>query len=71
MRVPVPARLLLATLACLAVAACGEVTFWGFTDRYTWLDGFLGPGTDPLLFDADYGRKPAYEAVREVLAARR
>jgi endo-1,4-beta-xylanase len=57
--------------ACLAVAACREVTFWGFTDRYTWLDGFLGPGTDPLLFDADYARKPAYEAVRDALATRR
>ena len=23
---------------CLAVEACTEVTLWGVTDRYTWLD---------------------------------
>jgi endo-1,4-beta-xylanase len=53
--------------ACLAVTSCREVTFWGFTDRHTWLDTFLRPGLAPLLFDVDYVPKPAYFAVREVL----
>jgi endo-1,4-beta-xylanase len=54
--------------ACLAVDACVEVTLWGFTDRHTWLDDFLGPGSTPLLFDEDYDPKPAYDAVAETLA---
>jgi endo-1,4-beta-xylanase len=54
--------------ACLAVDACVEVTLWGLTDRHTWLNDFLGPGSAPLLFDEDYEPKPAYDAVAAVLA---
>ena len=54
--------------ACLAVDSCVEVTLWGVTDRYTWLDAFLGPGSAPLLFDEGYEPKPAYRAVAAVLA---
>lgn len=56
--------------ACLSVRACREVTTWGLTDRYTWLDslGYLEVPTRPLLFDDDYRRKPAYDSVRAVLA---
>ena len=50
-------------------AGCRDVTFWGFTDAHTWLDDFVGPGRRPLLFDADYRPKPAYEAVRAAIAA--
>jgi endo-1,4-beta-xylanase len=46
--------------ACLAVEACKRITFWGFTDRYTWIDGTFGPGLAPLPLDLDYERKPAY-----------
>ncbi len=55
--------------SCLAVAACREITLWGVTDAHTWLNDFLGEESDPLLFDAEYRPKPAYRAVREVLAA--
>lgn len=55
--------------ACLAVAACGEITLWGFTDAHTWVDGFVGTESNPLLFDEEYRPKPAYQAVRETLAA--
>ncbi len=55
--------------ACLSVAACREVTFWGFTDKHSWLNSFLGPASNPLLFDEDYLPKPAYAAVSAVLAA--
>lgn len=48
---------------------CREVTTWGFTDRYTWIDTFLRPGLAPLPFDADYRPKPALEAIRRELAA--
>lgn len=56
--------------ACVRVAACEGITFWGFTDRYTWLDAAFGPGLDPLPFDVDYGRKPAWFATRDALLAR-
>jgi endo-1,4-beta-xylanase len=46
--------------ACLAVEACKRITFWGFTDRYTWIDGTFGPGLAPLPLDLNYERKPAY-----------
>jgi endo-1,4-beta-xylanase len=47
--------------------ACREVTLWGFTDRYTWIDDFLGPGRAPLPFDRQYQPKPALAAIREQL----
>ena len=56
--------------ACLAVTGCTEITVWGVTDANTWLDGlgiFPTP-TRPLLFDGAFAPKPAYDAVRAVLA---
>lgn len=55
---------------CLEEAACTGFVTWGFTDRYSWVpDHFPGFG-DALLFDRAYRAKPAYVAVREVLAGR-
>lgn len=56
---------------CLRVSGCVEVTIWGLTDSATWLDslGLFPTPTRPLLFDTDFAPKPAYEAVRQVLAA--
>lgn len=47
-----------------------RVTFWGVTDAGSWLNGWPIRGrTDyPLLFSRDYTPKPAYEAVKSVLA---
>ena len=53
--------------ACLAVEACKRITFWGFTDRYTWIDGFFGPGFAPLPLDENYEPKPAYFGLRDGL----
>jgi endo-1,4-beta-xylanase len=55
--------------ACLRVAACERITFWGFTDAHTWIDGTFGPGRAPLLLDAAYARKPAWFGVRDALVA--
>lgn len=62
--------------ACVRVERCREITTWGITDAFTWLDSFvvpvLGPlptPTRPLLFDENGQPKPAYFAVRDVLAA--
>ncbi|CAN00109.1 endo-1,4-beta-xylanase [Clavibacter michiganensis] len=45
-------------------AGVTEISTWGFTDKhlYTWL-----PGAKPLIFDEEYGPKPAYFAVRDAL----
>ena len=56
--------------ACLRVSACEEVTFWGFTDAHTWLDGFLQRPARPLPLDEDYREKPAYDGVRQALVER-
>ncbi len=49
--------------ACQAQPACFRITTWGFTDRYTW----RGATSLPLPFDTEYGPKPAWAALQEVL----
>lgn len=56
--------------ACLDLAACKGVTFWGVSDAHTWIDSTFGPGHVPLPFDVDYARKPAYYATRDALLGR-
>lgn len=45
--------------ACVAVSACESVTTWGFTDKFSWIDGTYGPD-DPLQYNELYAKKPAY-----------
>ncbi|UJV41261.1 endo-1,4-beta-xylanase [Streptomyces sp. AMCC400023] len=57
--------------ACLGARSCGSFTVWGFTDKYSWVPGvFAGQGSATPM-DEGYGRKPAYGALREGLAAGR
>jgi endo-1,4-beta-xylanase len=62
--------------ACVAVAQCSGITFWGVTDRYSWLNtpewGPLRgrPPHDPLPLDADYAPKPMYSGALEALGSR-
>ncbi|EEY16790.1 endo-1,4-beta-xylanase [Verticillium alfalfae VaMs.102] len=44
--------------ACLAVARCVGITGWGFTDAHTCIGG-----GNPLIWDANYQKKPAYNAI--------
>jgi endo-1,4-beta-xylanase len=50
-----------------------RVTFWGVTDAQSWLHNFPIPGrvNYPLLWDRQGKPKPAFDAVVEVLGARR
>ena len=52
--------------ACVEVAGCEQLSFWGFTDRYSWIDSWYGDD-DPLLYDEDLMPKPAREAVHAAL----
>jgi hypothetical protein len=51
--------------ACLGVAVCNSVTWWGLHDGISWLNWLLGPDLVPLLFDSSLAPKPAYFAVRD------
>ena len=50
-----------------------RVTFWGVTDRQSWLHDFPIPGrvNYPLLWDREGRTKPAFDAVVEVLRGKR
>ncbi len=50
-----------------------RVTFWGVTDRYSWLNNFPARGRTnyPLLFDREGKSKPAFDAVMEEAKAAR
>lgn len=53
--------------ACLAVARCRGIVFWGLDDADSWVPhAYPGYGRAALL-DADLRVKPAYTAVRQVL----
>jgi endo-1,4-beta-xylanase len=54
---------------CVAEPRCDGITFWGFTDAHSWIDAQFG-ADDPLLFDDQYGAKPAYYGVLDALARR-
>ncbi|KAI0017587.1 carbohydrate-binding module family 1 protein [Xylariomycetidae sp. FL0641] len=57
------------TKACLAVDACVGITIWDFSDRYSWVpDTFPGTG-QALIYDEDFGKKPAWTAISSALAA--
>jgi len=55
--------------ACLSHSGCTAIQTWGFTDKYSWI-GWHSKHTQgaALPFDRNYGAKPAYAALRDVLA---
>jgi endo-1,4-beta-xylanase len=57
--------------ACLSHPGCTAIQTWGFTDKYSWI-GSHSKHTQgaALLFDRNYGAKPAHAALRNALAAR-
>ena len=56
--------------ACLRNPGCTAIQTWGFTDKYSWIGSHShGAQGAALLFDRAYKPKPAYDAVRDELAA--
>ena len=49
--------------ACLSAPNCRNFEMWGFEDGHTW----LGQGTNPLPFDAQFARKKAGDAIAKML----
>ena len=54
---------------CAAEPRCHAVTFWGFTDKHSWIDAFFG-ADNPLLFDEGYRAKPAFFGVQDAFRGR-
>ena len=48
---------------CATEPLCLAVTVWGVSDKYSWLNGATCATPQPLLFDDNYGPKPAYTGV--------
>jgi endo-1,4-beta-xylanase len=48
---------------CLSVAACHELTVWGFTDRHSWVPGWFEGQGAACLFDENLSPKPAYQTL--------
>ncbi|MFY1690487.1 endo-1,4-beta-xylanase [Plantactinospora sp. WMMB782] len=52
------------TRACMAISRCTGITVWGVRDCESWRTG-----ANPLLFDCNNNKKPAYDAVLAELNA--
>lgn len=49
--------------AFLAVDNRGYFQTWGYADRYSWLNDFIGPGTAALIWDDSFKEKEIYEVL--------
>ena len=62
--------------ACIAVPSCSGITFWGFTDKHSWLNEprwakLRGTAPHyPLPFDAAYQPKPMAYGIVDALSGR-
>lgn len=55
---------------CVAISRCRSMSVWGVGDGDSWYRWQLHMGDAPLLFDDDYGKKPAYFGVIDGLSGR-
>ncbi len=56
------------TSLCVQQPACKAIQTWGFTDKHSWIPQFYKGQGWALLWDDKYQKKPAYQAVYDVLA---
>ena len=52
---------------CLSEPNVKALVMWGYTDKYSWIPGFIQGWGDALILDANYQPKPAYVALKDVL----
>jgi endo-1,4-beta-xylanase len=53
---------------CVRDSNCTSITIFGVTDKYSWLREREDlADANPLLFDDDYNKKPAYYGVLQAL----
>ena len=52
---------------CISSEGCTAFVLWGFTDSHSWVPSFFPGYGSALIFDDDYGPKPACEALEEVI----
>ena len=65
------ARMARVVRTCLDTPSCEAITVWGVHDGATWLEWFLEPGTEPLLYDNELSPKASYQAVADELRSGR
>ncbi len=53
---------------CVRQPACMLIQTWGISDKHSWIPGFFHGQGWALPWDENYQKKPAYEALRAVLA---
>lgn len=57
--------------ACMDVPQCVGITVWDFDDEYSWIPGtFAGQGA-ACLYNADFTRKPAFQAVAQAIQGKK
>lgn len=52
---------------CLGQPNIKALLMWGFTDKYSWIPGYMKGFGDALILDNEYRQKPAYRALAAVL----
>lgn len=55
------------TRICVEQPACTAIQTWGFTDKYSWIPRSFKGMDDALLWDRQYEKKPAFDAVMNAL----
>jgi endo-1,4-beta-xylanase len=53
--------------ACHAVSRCVGVTFWGISDKHSWIPSYAHGFGDALPWDVNYEPKPAVAAIEAAL----
>lgn len=55
------------TRICVEQPACTAIQTWGFTDKYSWIPQAFKGMDNALLWDRQYEKKPAFDAVMNAL----
>ncbi|MEV4410925.1 endo-1,4-beta-xylanase [Catellatospora sp. NPDC049609] len=56
---------------CMDQPSCVSFTLWGFTDGHSWIPGYHRGYGAACVYNAEFGPKPAYTALRRLLTESR